>query len=297
MAVDTNKYRPLLFSELVAGRDIDKDGDLDFTLCRASALAMGFDAATNGEWTTNANGSKWGRGKIRNALERMRAATGDLDREGYNQSHMDDFLRGVKAPVEAYERFNKPMSAIKGALGQGYVVFLAGNVSKTPAGSTLRRYVNEWPHEIILTRINKDGTKIAFIDPMTPHGTVRYERWAPANDVRLFGTAFSDAEDNMIAGKMRRGMYTDAKEVARDRARVIKRLQTDLLELQALWKQQQRELDDQDETIESLRTRLDTARTRIEELEQLGGHDHLGLADKVGAVRSELESIEAELRA
>jgi hypothetical protein len=189
--------------------------------------------------------------KIKKALERMRAATGDEDRGSYNQGHMDDFLRGIKAPVEAYKPFNRTMADIKKKLPT-HVVFLAGDVRHTRKASPLRKYVNGGVgHEIILVGINKDGTQLAFIDPMTPHGTDKYKRWAPVEDFRKFGSEFREGK-NYIAGTMRRGKYTAYNMLKRNRAIIILDLQEKLLALKEQWEKQQAELIVQDGKIVDL---------------------------------------------
>lgn len=180
MAVDPIRYRPMLVDEHLNMRDVDNDGDLDATLCRAAASLMALDAWTSGEITTTPVGTKWRKAKIRSALGLMRKATGEPDRHGYNQSHTADFVRAMGEPVSAFTIFNRSMTQIKAKLREGFVVTLAGDVGYAPAGSPLRRYVNPGVgHEIIITRLSKDESRAAFIDPMTPHGTAKYERWAP----------------------------------------------------------------------------------------------------------------------
>jgi len=204
MSVVTNKYNPLLFSERVAP---NANGAL--TLCRAASLAMGYDAATNGDWTTNANGSRWGRAKIKRALEKMRAETGEPLRDGYNQSHQAAFLRAIGAPEDAWEAYNRSWSDIAQSLRSGWTVELAGNVVHTPADSPLRKYVNPVDHDILLLGINDKTKRVRFIDPMTPHGTRKYIRSAPSAHFRQFGSEFR-ADGTYIAGRMRRGRYSDA---------------------------------------------------------------------------------------
>lgn len=280
MVASAIDYRPLLFSERVEPNDLGK-----FDLCRAASLAMGIDAATLGEWTTNANGSKWGKAKIKRALEKMRAATGEEGRGSYNQGHMDDFLRGVNFPVEAYERFNKPMSEIKQTL-KTHVVFLAGDVRHTPAASPLRKYVNpNVGHEIILTGISNDGTKIAFIDPMTPHGTKRYQRWAPVAHFAKFGSEFKEGKD-YIAGRMKRGQYTQAKVVARNRAKIVKKLQEDILSLQGLWQGQQAELAVQDQKIMDLQGEVALLENQLQEAIAHDSADVELLQDRLDRIKS-----------
>jgi hypothetical protein len=267
MAVSVMDYRPLLFSERVAGINLDDDPALEFDLCRAACLAMAFDAATLGEWSTNPNGTRWGRAKIRSALVKMRNATGEQQRGGFNQSHMDDFLRGIRAPQDVWVKFNVPMARIKEALGNGFVVLLAGDVAGTPVKSGMRKYVRPGVgHEILLTAINKDGTRIAYIDPMVPHGTAKYQRWAPAREVAGFGSRFKTGK-NYIAGKVKRGKYTRAQQVARDRAAVIKDMQERLLSLAAEWEKQQAELIVSDGVIENLKHEISVLEIALAECE------------------------------
>ena len=285
MAANAKDYRPLLFSERVEPNDVGQ-----FDLCRAAALAMGFDAATMGEWTTNANGSRWGKAKIKKALERMRAATGAELRGSYNQGHMDDFLRGIRAPVEAYQQFNRPMTDIKDKL-ETHVIFLAGDVKHTRAQSPLRRYVNgNVGHEIILVDVNKDGTQIAFIDPMTPHGTAKYVRWAPVEDFRKFGSEFREGK-NYIAGAMRRGQYTAKNILKRTNAKVILKLQTDLLALQKAWQEQQAELIVQDKALEDKQAEITLLETEL--AAALAGSEVEPLESEIDRLIDRLDRIKA----
>jgi hypothetical protein len=288
MAVSTLLYRPTLIDEHLDMRDVDKDGDLDATLCRAAATAMALDAMTNGEWTRTVKGDRWGRARIKTLLQRMRMATGEPLRSGYNQSHVDEFVRGAGFPTDIIRIYNKPMKDIKGKLKDGFTVTLAGDVRGTPVNSPLRRYVNPGVgHEIIITRVSGDGTRAAFIDPMTRHGTVNYERWAPWSHFVGFAKRFVTG-GNAIAEIWKRGRLTEAKEVARDRARVIEDLQGRLLRLSKEWEKQQRELITCDETIQKLSGDLADCR-------QLSVHDHVGTADKISKARELLALAEADL--
>lgn len=266
--IDPLKYRPLLFSERVEPNDVGK-----FDLCLACTLLMSFDAATLGEWTKNPNGTNWGKAKIKKALERARAATGEELRGAYNQSHLDDFLRGVAVPDNIVQLYNRPMSDIKQSLKDGYTVGIAGDVKHTPANSPLRKYVNgNVGHAILLTRILKDGSKIAFIDPMTPHGTKKYERWAPANDFFKFMSEFRVGKDN-VAFRLKRGKYTQAREVARDRARLITQLQERIVAIDLIskdWKRRFENKRDQVYTLQGIKTALEE---QIAELESQLGSD------------------------
>jgi hypothetical protein len=286
MAVSERLYRPTLIDEHLDMRDVDNDGDLDATLCRAAATAMALDAMTLGEWTRTPKGERWGRARIKTLLKRMRAATEQPNRSGYNQSHVPAFVKGAGFPTDIIRIYNKPMSDIKQKLKDGFVVTLAGDVAGTPAGSPLRKYVNPGVgHEIIITRVSGDGKRAAFIDPMTRHGTSVYERWAPWPHFVGFAKRFV-SNGNAIAEIWKRGRLTEAKEVARDRAVVILKVQTALADLQKLWEKQQRELISQDETIAKLTAQV----------EQLSGHEHVAALDKVRKARSLLELVEADLQ-
>lgn len=217
MAVDYMLYRPLLVDEHLNMRDVDNDGDLDATLCRASATLMALDAWTGGGLTTKATGTKWGKAQIRNALGKMRRQTGEPDRYGYNQTHVYDFVRAMGLPSSSFTVFNQSMPEIRKKLEDGFVVTLAGDVGLTPVGSPLRRYVNPVGHEIIVTRINKDGTKAAFIDPMTPHGTLRYERWAPWSHFADFAGRFGVPKAR-VAEIWKRGYGSEAEKQRRQKA-------------------------------------------------------------------------------
>lgn len=291
MAVNAMKYRPLLFSERTNVRDIDGDGDLDLTLCRASCTAMGFDATTLGEWTTSPNGQRWGRARISTALERMRRATGEPNRPGYNTSHTDDFLRGVGAPTEAGELYIRTFPEILKSLEEGWVISMSGNVGKINGPSPMKKYVNPVPHEMLLTRLSKNKNGIAFIDPMTPHGVSRYERWAEKAHVRQFGSAFRNANGQYVAVRFKRGKYTEAREVARDRARVILQLQGNFANLKKLWEQQQVELGKQDEEIEQLKQQIVVLEEKLEACGGLSDEDLLAIQSELRTVDDAVKSI------
>lgn len=225
MSTQTARYKPLLFSEKLAPNSAGQ-----YTLCRAASLAMGYDAVTNGDWTTNPDGSRWGRVKIKNMLERMRSATGEPLRDGYNQTHVPAFLKAMGAPPDAWEQANVAWTGLIGDLNSGFVVELAGNVRHTPDNSPLRKYVNPVDHDIIM--LDYKSGRISFIDPMTPHGARRYIRWAPASDFQQFGSEFR-TNGNYIAGRLKRGKYSDLAILRRkgagvDQAKRINELEQDL---------------------------------------------------------------------
>ena len=264
MSVKTELYKPLLFSEREAP---DVNGQLD--KCRAASFAMIFDAGTNGDWTTNRDGTKWGRAKIRKAQERMVAKVGN--RDGYNQSHMDEFAAGIGVPANVWQMRNVQFwHIIKDLQDKTHCYELAGDVKHTPVGSPLRTYVNpNVGHDIALVAINRALTKIAFIDPMTPHGTRKYIRWAPVEHFKKFASEFA-VDGKVVAGRVRRGWWSDEAIARRKHAALVLKLQMDLLALQKEWKKQQNELSDQDEQITALG--LEIARLRVE-LETCGGAD------------------------
>jgi hypothetical protein len=175
---------------------------------------MMYDAGTLGEWTTTPSGERWGRAKIKNALVDMRTATGEPERVGYNQSHADDFLRGINAPEDAYQARNLEWDDIERDLRNGYTVDLAGNVAHTPANSPLRKYVNPVDHDILLLRINDKTKRITFIDPMTPPGQ-KAIRTAPIADFKAFGSEFC-TNGGYIYGRLKKGRYTEAALIRQD---------------------------------------------------------------------------------
>ena len=209
MSTVTSRYKPLLFSEKLA-----PNGAGALTMCRGASLAMAYDAGTNGDWTTNPDGSRWGRAKIKNMLDKMRLATGEPLRDGYNQGHVDEFLKAMGAPPDTWQVDNNPWPDLIADLKSGFVVELAGNVRHTPADSPLRKYVNPVDHDILM--LDFKDNRIAFIDPMTPHGTARYVRWAPADHFKKFGSEFA-ISGRYVAGRVKRGKYSDvAKAKAPD---------------------------------------------------------------------------------
>jgi hypothetical protein len=253
----------MLFSERLAPLP-----DGSFNLCRAASLAMMYDAATNGDWTTSPNGSRWGRTKIKDALEDMRKSAGpDPEGDGYNQSHQAAFLRGVGAPEDAWQQFNTFWPNIADALRNGWTVELAGNVKHVPADSPLRKYVNPVAHDIILIDIVPD--RVLFIDPMTPHGASPYVRSAPISHFQQFGSEFRTSAGNYTAGRMKRGKYSDVAQAKAQEPADVARLR-DKIEVQ------QQELAQQDRLIESLNIDLadtekdlNTAERKIEEARPL----------------------------
>ena len=208
MAATIDRYNPRLFSERLA-----PNASGSYTLCRAAVLAMMYDAGTLGEWTTTPSGARWGKAQVKKALVDMRAATGEPDRDGYNQSHAVDFLRGIGAPVDAYDVRNAPWFDIEDDLRHGYSVDLAGDVKHTPAGSPLRKYVDPVAHDILLLRINDKTKRITFIDPMTPPGQ-KHIRTAPIADFRAFGSEFR-TNGAYTAGRVKKGRYTQEAIVQR----------------------------------------------------------------------------------
>lgn len=268
MAVDYDLYRPLLIDEHLNMLDIDNDGDKDATLCRAAASLMAGDAVTGGELTTTQKGGKWGRAKIRAVLGKMRQSTGAPKRPGYNQSHVAGFVKAMGLPADSYERFNKSMGEAKAKLKQGYVVTVAGDVGLTPYGSPLRRYVNPGVgHEIIITRVTKDGTKAAFIDPMTPHGTKVYERWAPWSHFVAFAKRFG-APGARIMEIWKRGKYAKASIQARQKREYRDNLTTAVIDLT----ESQRRVGELEEDVALLERQLEEAQNsndkeRIRDLE------------------------------
>ena len=204
MAVRTDSFNPLLISERLEPNDL---GQLD--LCRACSFLMVWDAATNGDATTNPNGSRWGRAQIKNTLVRMRKATGEELRGAYNTSHMDEFARGAGIPVNAWHLQLVKFSEVVQGLRDGYAYTLSGDVKGTPAGSPLRKYVNgNVGHDIALIRLSENRKQIAFIDPMTPHGTRKYVRWAPVSHFQKFANAFKDGDGRVVAGRIEKGWWS-----------------------------------------------------------------------------------------
>jgi hypothetical protein len=259
MAVSTSQYEPLLFSERLAAPPMN--------LCRAASLAMAWDAATNGDWTTNPDGSRWGAPKIEEALRDMRKAAGpDTDGNGYNQGHVPEFLRAIDAPVDAYEVRNVEFSKLIDDLEAGYVVELAGNAKHTPQGSPLRKYVGDVAHDILLLKVN-DG-RISFIDPMTPHGTAGYVRTAPIGDFRDFGSEFR-TNGSYVAGRVKRGEHSLVARRTAAQAAIIVDVQKKLLVCQKLNKEAVEELETADAKVEHLENRVDELKARVAELESV----------------------------
>ena len=213
MPVRTDRYNPLLISERVEPNDV---GQLD--LCRAASFLMVWDAATNGDATTYPNGKRWGKARIRNTLAKMRRATGDELRGSYNTGHMDEFAKGAGIPPNAWEPQFLPFASLVQGLQDGYAYTLSGDVRHTPPGSPLRKYVNGGVgHDTALIRISDDLEQIAFIDPMTPHGTAKYLRWAPRRDFRLFAKEFETA-GSIVSGRIKKGYYSVANRRVRSTA-------------------------------------------------------------------------------
>jgi hypothetical protein len=263
MAVDTKEYVPLLVSERVEPNAVGR-----YDLCRAAVLAMLLNGGTNGEWMTNPNGTRWGKAKIAKLLERMRKATGAVSRGSFNQGHVDEFLKGAGWKGSPYETQNVPWKDIVAGLKEGkWGYSLSGDVKHTPQGSPLRKYVNgNVGHNIYLSKLSKDGKRIAFIDPMTPHGTAKYLRWAPVAHFRQFASEFAKA-GRVVAGRVKKGYYTSANKVRHNRATVILKLQNDLLDLQKLWTVQQSELIVLDDKLEKRAAKIDALKSEVTLLE------------------------------
>jgi hypothetical protein len=216
MAVRTAAYKPILFSEKLEPNDV---GKLD--LCRACALLTIFDTATNGEFSTNDDGSKWGKRRIKRTLEKMRAATGLELRGSYNTSHMDEFAKGAGFNPRAWVKQIVPFKSVVQGLKDGYAYTLSGDVRGTPAGSPLRKWVNPGVgHELALIDISDDGERIQFIDPMTPHGTKNYARWAPKAHFKAFAKAFME-NGKVVSGRIKKGYYTAKAKAKRAAAATL----------------------------------------------------------------------------
>lgn len=287
MPATVGKYVPLLFSERLVP---DKMGQLD--LCRAATLAMGWDACTLGEWTTNRNGSRWGKKKIKSNLSRMRKMIGDLD--GYNQSHMDDFLLAVKAPRRAWIEVNGTFDELRDALADDFTVTASGDVKDTPADSKMRRFVNAGvAHSVLYTCIHfREGKPdiIGYIDPMTPHGTPWYRRHVPAWHAKGFLERFSfreGGEKRYVWGKMKKGHYTEAKAVARDRSRTILELQNRQLEYQRM-------MNDQDLQIELLEKQVDELKDELDGMAGSPPPEEIG--PELLTIRQAVDKIESVLQ-
>jgi hypothetical protein len=231
-------YRPILVSEKLISPT---------TMCRGAATAMGWFGCTMGEYSTRDDGRDVGAPFLRDMLKKMRAETGDPKLAGYNQGYLDEFLRGMGVSVPAAEFiFNRLWADIIASLddqGQKNWITLAGSTARTPANSPIRKYVSEFPHELIMVDYDRGKSAIAFIDPMTPHGTGNYVRWAPEDDFRAFGSHFKEG-GNYVAERWPVGKYTRAAITLRKQANLVVQLQKDVQEYKNGWLAADDELKD-----------------------------------------------------
>lgn len=221
MATQKSKYKALHASELLI-RKPRVNG------CRVSVTLEAADYATLGEVTTNADGSRFRTLAKARTLRRMRAATGEPDRPGFNQSHVATFVKELGLPRDVYSIFNRPWADIKNALDGHNVISIAGNNKHTPVGSTLRINVNPVAHQILLTEISSDGKTITFSQPMDPDADYKLRR-APASEVKAFASEFRSG-GRYTAEKYRIGSHTVAAIEARKAAARIARIKTDAAE-------------------------------------------------------------------
>lgn len=261
MPATPEKYRPLLFSELVS---LNSEGKAD--LCRAASLAMLYDMATLGAWTTNPSGSRWGKARIVKTLRAMRNATGEPNRGSYNQGHVPAFLQAMGAPASTWEKYNRPWKDIVQSLKDGYAVELSGDVRHTPAGSPLRKYVNpNVGHNIALVGINPAKQKVAFIDPMTPHGVAKYVRWAPYAHFKAFAQEFADGT-NLVAGRVQKGKFSIGRIVREQMSRIVLDVQKKLAAEQELTEDLVEDLTQADENQAKLLGKLADAKGIIDKV-------------------------------
>lgn len=275
MPATPEKYRPLLFSELVS---LNSEGKAD--LCRPATLAMLYDMATLGAWTTNPNGSRWGKARIVKTLRAMRNATGEPDRGSYNQGHVPAFLQAMGAPANTWEKYNRPWRDIVQSLKDGYAVELSGDVRHTPAGSPLRKYVNpNVGHNIALVGINPEKQRVAFIDPMTPHGVSKYVRWAPYSHFKAFAKEFADGT-NLVAGRVKKGRFSIGRVVREQMSRIVLDVQKKLDAEQKISRGLEEDLAEAGQAQVELQKKLQTeAQQNAELFGQLV--EALGIIDKV----------------
>jgi hypothetical protein len=277
LTVRTASYNPLLISERVEPNDV---GQLD--LCRAASFLMVWDSATNGDYTTFPNGSRWGRGKIKSTLTRMRKATGEELRGAYNTSHMDEFAKGAGIPAGAWQMQIVKFSSVVQGLKDGFAYTLSGDVARTPSKSPLRKYVNpNVGHDIALIRLSKDGKKIAFVDPMTPHGTRRYLRWAPVSDFQKFAKEFADSAGRVVAGRIKKGSYSVMSKRLRSAAALTLEAQQNSIKFQK-----------QRDNVRDVRDELQADLLRLEGLlEQCAGDSEAELREDLADATSRLDRI------
>ena len=236
MAPTREQYRPPLVSEKLVS---------PWTLCRAAVTGMAWAMATLGESMTFPDGDPWGAPRIRTALIDARENTGDPTRSGYNQSHVEAFLRAFGSGLKLEDvKYNKSKTKIRESLQGHYAISLAGNVGRTPAGSKLRKWVNAVGHQLLFFDWEggqKTGT-VAVIDPMTPQLVSNYVRRVPVAEMWAFGSAFQ-ASGVFVAERYRIGHYTKQAVTIRQMAAVTLDVQQKLVLAQTGWQNADAEVD------------------------------------------------------
>jgi len=253
MAASREHYRPPLISERLV---------LPLTLCRAAATGMAWAMATLGESVTRADGREFGNAVFTKRLKQARTNTGEPLRPGYNQSHMEDFMRAWGCSLKLKDvKYNKKRAAIRESLQNGYAITLAGNVGSVANPlSKLNKYVNPVGHELIFFDWQggwRTGS-VAFIDPMTPVGVPNYVRRVPVLEMWQFGSYFQ-LMGIYGAERWKIGKYTRALNTRREMAGLVLDAQTKLLAAQKGWSEADAELD---AIIERYNT-LDAAHTAL----------------------------------
>lgn len=228
-----------------------------FNGCRVTVQYRATAYATLRESLTQANGNPKGVSHYRADLLRMRKATREPDRDGFNQGHTDELASGIGALTPAF--FNRAPAAIWDALDDS-VVSVAGNPSTIPGASEMERLAaaRGWPrvnHQLLLEdkRI-RDGVREVLIgDPMVPQSQRGYHgdwvKWDEA--VAFMRSKFLENNGNPVAERYVRGAWS-AAERTHDR----------------LTARHAGEMEAAEATAKRLRQERNTARTELEACQQ-----------------------------
>lgn len=268
MAVEPARYRPPFASERLLPKTIH-----GFNGCRVAATWMAVAIATLGESTLNKNGTPKGTPQKRADLTRMRAATGEPNRPGFNTSHTRFFVEALDAPVP--ELFRGSFAELWADKSVAYTI--AGNPSTLKGASKLEALAakRSWSgadHELLLTHVRDEDDGLIF-DPMVPQsGSYKGDR-IPKHEIRQFMLSDALVQGGVLLAEVYPVGGWTAAEVARRRcARRLEAQEADLREVIKKLRVTIKELQENpDPDIDQLirEARLDSLNDALREIEAL----------------------------
>ena len=215
MSVNPAKYRPLHASE----RLLPKHPKHGYTGCRIAAAWMGIDVATLGESGTRPDGREKGGPAIRADLSRMWTATGDKDRDGYNQSHVDEMHEAMGVPPPVFHQGT--FAALWADKKASY------SLSINPAGCpTLVKLAAQrgWTnvnHQVLLLHADRTATHGFIDDPMRPQaGAYRGDKVPRAELEKAAKSPALKANGKIVAERYTAGAWTTAATARQSAAAV-----------------------------------------------------------------------------